>query len=232
MQRVIPIESPSFISEEKLQQAGNPALLFAEPRPLAMEIGCGTGDFIIQMARQRPDLNFLAIDIYNKGCLKTCRKIDEHRLANVRVLRMEARYLLTRFLEPETLQALYINCPDPWPKKRHQQRRLVNRDFLDLVGHFLAPQGEFVFCTDFADYARQVAELFPLPGFDNCLGEASASHLEGYPFSKYMRKFRESGLPLHFIHHRKSTHFHGNRIAGSAYPMNVDLRTTGHGGAP
>lgn len=202
-QRVIPIVSPSFVREETLQEAGSLDRLFAKSRPLAMEIGCGIGDFIVQMARQRPNLNFLAVDIYNKGCLKTCRKVDQECLDNVRVLRMEARYLLTRYLQRESLCALYVNCPDPWPKKRHRRRRLINQGFLELMRYFLEPGGEFYFCTDFGDYAHEVCTLFPFPGFENCLTGPLAPHLEGYPFSKYMRNFRDSGRPLFFMHYRK-----------------------------
>ena len=206
-QRVIPIESPSFVTEEELRQAEKPPALFAKRQPMAMEIGCGTGDFMIEIARCRPDLNFLAVDIYNKGCLKTCRKIDRNDLTNVRVLRMEACHLLTHYLEPASLQALYINCPDPWPKKRHRQRRLVNRDFILLVRRSLALTGELFFCTDYADYARQVLDLFPFPGYENCLDQPWAPHLEGYPYSKYMRRFSELGQTLYFIHQRKTVFF-------------------------
>jgi tRNA (guanine-N7-)-methyltransferase len=233
LQRVIPIESPSFVSEEALQRAGDPALLFPEQRPLAMEIGCGIGDFMVQISGQRPALNFLAVDIYNKGCLKTCRKVDRLQLSNVRVLRMEACDLLTRFLRPETLHALYINCPDPWPKKRHHHRRLVNRAFLELVRRCLAPGGELIFCTDFAEYARQVTELFPLPGFANCLAEPCAFRLEGYPSSKYMRRFQEAGLPLYFIHQRKTAFSPAEGAAdGEDHAGCCGLQTTCIGGAP
>lgn len=230
-QRVIPIESPSFVSEEYLEQVGQPALLFDRIRPLAMEIGCGTGDFVIEMAQRRADLNFLAVDIYNKGCLKTCRKVDRNRLGNVRVLRIEARQLLARFFEPETLHALYINCPDPWPKKRHHQRRLVNSDFLALIHRCLAPRGELVFCTDFAHYAHQVSALFPFPGFDNCLEEICAHHLQDYPFSKYMRKFHESGLPLYFVHQRKAKPVRAQESARRKEPVNGGFAQTCSGGS-
>ncbi|MBN1140922.1 MAG: tRNA (guanosine(46)-N7)-methyltransferase TrmB [Deltaproteobacteria bacterium] len=212
-QRVIPIESPSFVREEHLREAGNPVFLFPRRCPLAMEIGCGTGDFIVQLARRRPDLNFLAVDIYNQGCLKTCRKVDRQQLDNIRVLRMEARYLMTRYLGPASLEALYLNCPDPWPKKRHHPRRLVNAGFLEMVRYFLAAGGEFFFCTDFSDYAQQVAALFPFPGLDNCLPAPCVSRLEGYPFSKYMRNFSESGQPLYFMRYRKASRFPGSELA-------------------
>jgi tRNA (guanine-N7-)-methyltransferase len=203
-QRTIEITSPSFIPEESLAAGADPARLFTRERPLALEIGCGIGDFIVQRAKQQPETNFLAIDIYNKGCHKTCKKVDAAQLDNVRVARLEARYLLTRYLPRECLSAIYINCPDPWPKKRHRDRRLVNREFLQLAFHSLRPGGDLYFSTDFDDYAAQVAGIFPsLEGYRNCLSAPCALELPGYPISKYMRRFLDQGQPIHFIHYRK-----------------------------
>lgn len=200
-QRVIPIHSPSFVSEEQFAAAGGASGLFPGDRPLILEIGCGIGDFVVQLAQRRPECDFLAIDIYNQGCLKTCRRIDTAELANVRVMRIEARQLLVRHFAPGSLAAVYINCPDPWPKKRHRERRLLNRAFLELLLYYLRPGGEFCFATDFGDYAEQVAALLPeLPGYASCLGEPISTELGDYPISKYMRRFLERGQPIHFLH--------------------------------
>jgi len=203
IQRVIEITSPVFLPEAELPAAG-PAAAFAVERPLALEIGCGIGDFIIQLATQHPERNHLAIDIYNKGCHKTCKKVEAAGLDNVRVMRIEARYLLTRHLQAESLAAIYINCPDPWPKKRHRGRRLVNADFLRTALYYLQPGGDFFFSTDFADYAEDVAGLFPtVAGYRNRLAEPYALALHGYPLSKYMRRFLDLGQPIHFVHQQR-----------------------------
>jgi len=203
-QRVIPIVSPLFIPAERLARPIDWSDEFGRRAPLALEIGCGTGHFIVQRAMQQPDTNFLAIDIYNKGCLKTCNKLDAARIANVRVLRVEARELLIKALPAESLQAVYINCPDPWPKKRHRDRRLVNRDFLEVTLRRLVPDGDFFFSSDQHDYAEQVvAALTEVPGFCNLLAAPLAESLPGYPLSKYMRRFLDQGLPVHFIHNRR-----------------------------
>jgi len=203
-QRVIPIHSPCFIPAERLVVPPDWPAEFGRTAPMALEIGCGTGHFILQRAAAQPDTDFLAIDIYNKGCLKTCRKLDAAGLRNVRVLRIEARELLSRAVPGEGLQAIYINCPDPWPKLRHRERRLVNRDFLTLALCRLRPGGDFFFSSDRRDYAEQVAgTLAVLPGFINQLSEPFVKDLPGYPLSKYLRRFLDQGLPLHFIHHRR-----------------------------
>ena len=208
-QRVIEIDSPFFVDVDDLPPSGLQGL-FPHRAPLALELGCGIGDFILQRARQQPDLNFLAIDIYNKGCLKTCRRLERADIENVRVMRVEARYLLHRFCEAGALAAVYINCPDPWPKKRHRKRRLVNEEFLLTLPHYLAPEAELFFASDVADYARQVAgHLAEADGFRNQLAAPFATELAGYPLSKYMRRFLEQGQPIHFIHARRDPAWRG-----------------------
>ncbi|MDT8442186.1 MAG: tRNA (guanosine(46)-N7)-methyltransferase TrmB [Desulfuromonadales bacterium] len=203
-QRIIPIDSPNFLSAETLERQLDLVALFGNDRPLALEIGCGTGHFIVELAQRQPQTNFLAIDIYNKGCLKTCRKLDSSGLGNVWVLRVEARQLLFHGLQPASLSAVYINCPDPWPKKRHRQRRLVNREFLEILGNFLTPDGELFFATDVVDYARDVAAaLRDLDLFRNRLDREISLDLPGYPSSKYMQRFLQLGQPIYYQHRQR-----------------------------
>jgi tRNA (guanine-N7-)-methyltransferase len=205
-QRVIPIDSRRFIPIGQMIAPFDRAAVFGRNAPLALEIGCGTGHFILQLAQQQPGTDFLAIDIYNKGCLKTCSKLDAADLTNVRVLRIEARELLLNHIFPDSLQAIYINCPDPWPKKRHRNRRLVNRDFLELALRRLEPGGALFFSSDQRDYIEQVAAAIAgMPGFCNRLAAPFIEHLPGYPLSKYMRRFLDQGLPVHFIHQQRDS---------------------------
>ena len=173
--------------------------------PLALEIGCGIGDFLVKTAEEQPERNFIAIDFYNKGCYKTCRRLERHGLANVRVVREEARRFIAERLPPAGLSAVYINCPDPWPKKRHRKRRLVNRHFVELLRGYLAPGADLFFATDFDDYGLDVAGMMAgLPGFVNCLAPAPYRHeLAGYHLSKYMLKFLAEGKKIYFVHYRK-----------------------------
>lgn len=203
-QRMTLISSPLFTSAARLEKITDLRTLFPQSRPLCLEIGCGVGDFMMQLAARHLDRNFIAIDIFNQGCLKTCTRLENAGLDNVRVVRTEARSLLLNHLPPQSLAAIYINCPDPWPKKRHRKRRLVNPEFLQMALYFLQEGGEFHFSTDFVDYGLGVAaDLNEAVGFENCLPTPYTHDLGTYPLSKYMRRFLAKGQPIYYCHYRR-----------------------------
>ena len=156
------------------------------------------------MATLHPELNFIALDFYNKGCIKTCKRLDKSGLANVRVVRAEARSFITACIPAGALRMVVINCPDPWPKLRHRKRRLVNSEFVAWLARFMSPQADFYFATDFVDYGLDVAEFMAAqPGYVNQLYPDTFRHtLTGYPVSKYMRRFLDLGQPIYYVHYR------------------------------
>ncbi len=205
-QRMTLITSPSFVPETKLKNAGSFHALFGNDKPLALEIGCGIGDFVVQQALRRPEHNYIAIDIFNRGCKQTCGRIDESGLDNILMMRAEARYLLHHYLGKDSLAAIYINCPDPWPKKKQRKRRLLNQNFLNLALYSLQPEGDFYFTTDFADYGEAAGELLNQEErLENCHATPYTHDLNGYPVSKYMRRFLDLGQPIYYCHYRKKT---------------------------
>lgn len=206
MQTMIQISSACFIPLEDLPQPDGWGAVFGRERPLALEIGCGIGDFIANTAADSPETNIIAIDYYNKGCDSTCRRLERHGITNVRVVRIEARQFIAERLQKGSLAAVYINCPDPWPKKRHRKRRLVNRQFVEWIREYLAPGGELFFTTDFQDYGIDVAGMLTgVPGLENVLAPDLFRHeLTGYHLSKYMQKFMAEGKKIYFIHYRKA----------------------------
>jgi len=204
-QRIIEITSERFIPTDALPPQLDSTFLFGRDLPLALEIGCGTGHFAAELARREPGTGVLAIDIYNRGCDKTCRKADTHQLDNLRVMRIEARDLL-RHLPGEALDAVYVNCPDPWPKKRHRKRRLVNEDLLEQLRYVLRPGGKFVFVSDFGDYTAEVAALLSCePGWEKRVTRRIDAPGPDYPLSKYMRRFLDQGEPLYFVEGGRQT---------------------------
>jgi len=203
-QRMTLISSPFFIPEARLKQAGSFPALFGNDHPLALEIGCGIGDFIVQVAERHPEWNFIAIDIFNQGCKQTCGRIEASGLTNILMLRMEARYLMYHYLDAGSLAAVFINCPDPWPKKKQRKRRLLNAEFLDLALYCLADGGEFNFSTDFVDYGESAAEL--LARDQRLVNRAATPYtheLGDYPVSKYMKRFLDLGQPIYLCRYRK-----------------------------
>jgi tRNA (guanine-N7-)-methyltransferase len=198
------ITSPVFIPEAQLKKAGSFAAIFGNDHPLSLDIGCGIGDFVVQIAKRHPERNFIAIDIFNQGCRQTCSRIEDAGLSNVRMLRIEARYLLYEYLGQESLQTIYLNCPDPWPKKRHRKRRLLNRDFLNLILYCLQPGGVFNFSTDFVDYGEAAGELLAADRrFENRHSSPYTFELGDYPISKYMQRFLDLGQPIYHCSYRK-----------------------------
>ncbi len=205
-QRMTLINSPFFVPEARLKKAGSFQALFGNDKLLALEIGCGIGDFIVQVAERHPEWNFIAIDIFNQGCRQTCCRIESSGLQNILMLRMEARYLMYHYLPAGSLAAIYINCPDPWPKKKQRKRRLLNAEFVDLALYCLQDNGQLNFATDFTDYGQAAGELLAADARLLNRHETPYSHdLSGYPISKYMKRFLDLGQPIYLCRYRKKT---------------------------
>jgi tRNA (guanine-N7-)-methyltransferase len=134
--------------------------LFAEPRPLEVELGSGDGSFLAQWAAQHADRNFLGVERLLGRLRKLDRKGLRAGLANLRLLRIEAWYCLTWLLPPASVQALHIYFPDPWPKRKHHKNRLINAAFTESAAVALAPTGCVYLRTDDADYFAQMTASF------------------------------------------------------------------------
>jgi tRNA (guanine-N7-)-methyltransferase len=204
--KLIPITSSRFLAPEMLTGTPDWQQIFGSDKPMVFEIGCGVGDFAVQMATLHPQWNYLALDYYNKGCLKTCKRADKAGLDNLLVVRDEARSFMERCIPRQSLRGVIINCPDPWPKLRHRKRRLVNAEFVGYLKEFMLPGADLYFATDFVDYGQDVAAMMPdIAGFNNVIAPDPFRHeLEGYPLSKYMLKFMAEGKQIYYIHYRKA----------------------------
>lgn len=133
---------------ERIPRAG----LLRGERPLEVDLGCGDGSFLLAMAREYPDRDFLGVERLLGRVRKVCRKAQRADLGNLRVLRLESRYVVEWLLPEASVTRLHVMCPDPWPKVRHHRRRLVQWGFLDAVRNALVPDGEFLFMTDHEEY--------------------------------------------------------------------------------
>jgi tRNA (guanine-N7-)-methyltransferase len=128
-------------------------------RPLEVDLGCGDGTFLTEMAAHFPERNFLGVERLLGRVRKVCKKAARRGLSNVKVLRLESAYTLEWLLPEASVSRLHLLFPDPWPKKRHRSRRIVSAEFLDGVARVLSETGEFFFKTDDRDYFEMVGEL-------------------------------------------------------------------------
>jgi tRNA (guanine-N7-)-methyltransferase len=134
--------------------------LFGNDHPLEVDLGCGKGRFLRARAHQFPGTNFLGVDRLYARMYKLAAKITEEQLENVRLLRVEGAYVMERMLPKNSVSTCYIFFPDPWPKKRHHRRRLVNHAFLDSLHTTLKSGGIVHFVSDHLPYFEAVKACF------------------------------------------------------------------------
>jgi tRNA (guanine-N7-)-methyltransferase len=135
-------------------------LLETRPRPLVLEIGSGMGETTAAIAAAQPDTDFIAVEVHGPGVGSLLKRIDEQGLKNLRVIRHDALEVLEHMIADASLAGIHLFFPDPWPKKRHHKRRLVQPPFAALAARKLAPGAYLHAATDWADYALQMAEVF------------------------------------------------------------------------
>lgn len=130
--------------------------IFPGDAPFEVDLGCGDGSFLLAMAEQFPERNFLGVERLLGRVRKVARDITRAKLNNAKVLRLESKYTVEWLLEKSSIDRLHLLCPDPWPKGRHHSRRLVQQEFLFALWDALKPGGEFLFKTDHEEYFQWV----------------------------------------------------------------------------
>ncbi|MFG2946534.1 tRNA (guanosine(46)-N7)-methyltransferase TrmB [Streptomyces adustus] len=166
--------------------------MFGNGNPVVLEIGFGMGEATAQMAAADPDTNVLGVDVHTPGQGNLLNLADHHGLSNVRVANGDAIILLREMLVPDSLAGLRVYFPDPWPKKRHHKRRLIQPEFLDLAATRLRP-GAVVHCaTDWEPYAEQMLDVLDAhPDFENTRAEGGFSPR---PAFRPVTRFEGQGL--------------------------------------
>ena len=133
--------------------------IFGNDNPLIIEIGFGMGDTTLQMALIKPENNYLGLEVYLKGYIKLLSKLGENMIENVKIMRFNAVDVLEHMVEDGSVAGFHIFFPDPWPKKKHHKRRLVNADFLHLLSKKLKIGGYIYIVTDLEENANEVVDL-------------------------------------------------------------------------
>ena len=164
--------------------------LFGNASPVVLEIGFGMGETTAAIAASHPDLNFLGVEMHQPGVGALLRRIDAQQLANVRVLRHDAVDVVERMIPAGSLAGVHVYFPDPWPKKRHHKRRLLQPAFVRALAVTLAPGGYLHVATDWAPYAGEMlATLAAEPLLANTSGGYAAR-----PAWRPLTKFEQRGL--------------------------------------
>jgi tRNA (guanine-N7-)-methyltransferase len=136
----------------------DPAALFGHVAPLRVEIGFGNGDNLLRLAVAHPQCPFLGIEVHRAGVGRLLLALEAAALSNVRIICHDAVEVLARQLAPASLEEILILFPDPWPKKRHHKRRLIQPPFVALAASRLAPGGRLRLATDWSPYAFAMLE--------------------------------------------------------------------------
>ena len=203
IQELLPRLSLRAAAAEALR---DPAMLFSfAPKRLVLEIGFGGGEHLAARAAEHPDWGFIGAEPFINGVAKLMSAIDEKGLRNIRVWDEDARLLLPK-LGDETLDAVWLLYPDPWPKKRHHKRRFVNPENLAHLHRLLKPGGTFLFASDIADYVRwTLAQVRAHGGFE-WLAERPADWRTppaGWPGTRYEAKAIREGRTPAYLTFRK-----------------------------
>jgi len=182
-----------LLHPDDLRMAMPPSLLFERDGPLVMEVGFGDGWFLAHLAHEHPDWNLLGAEIALGSVTRAFKRLRRESVTNARLYRGHARFLVRDVLPPRSLHRIYVNFPDPWPKKRHRDRRLLQASFFQLLSTRLEEGGALLFTTDHAEY------------FDFALEEAESTGLYDIAQqppppatlqTKYARKWRAQDIPI------------------------------------
>lgn len=193
------------LNEKNLPFPTNWSALFGAARPLIVEIGFGNADYLLHLAHTRPDYNIIGLEISNQSMEKAERKIQKAGLHHVCAIHARAETALHHLLEPQSVSEFHINNPDPWFKKRHSQRRLMQRDTLDALVSRLIPNGLLYLATDVLAYAEMSHELLSeTPGLDNTLDAPWVDTLPGRIVTKYEARGIREGNPAKFFRYRRN----------------------------
>jgi len=166
--------------------------LFGRRAPVILEIGFGMGDATAAIAQAMPDTDFLGVEVHTPGIGALLKHIGEKDLANVRIVQHDAVEVLEQMIAPDSLAGVHVFFPDPWHKKRHHKRRLIQAPFVSLLAGRIAPGGRLHCATDWQPYAEQMLEVLSAEP----LLENTADGYAPRPDYRPLTKFENRGLKL------------------------------------
>jgi tRNA (guanine-N7-)-methyltransferase len=194
-----------IVDAPAIDEVVDPAMWFATPGQVELEIGSGKGGFLLRRAQANPEKRLIGIEWANKYYKYAADRMARWGMTNVRMLRMDASDFVQRNLPANTLTSLFVFHPDPWPKRRHNIRRLIQTPFVDAAFRVLKPGGHWAIQTDHAEYFEQIRDLVTahrglceIPFDDLGLGAEQDSVQTNFEI-KYLRE----GRPIYRLATRK-----------------------------
>ena len=179
-------------------------VLFDNTNPTVVDIGFGSGETLLYLANNNPHKNFLGIEVYLSGIGSSLRKAGLQELTNLRIINKDADLVFKENISIQSLEGVVLFYPDPWQKRKHHKRRLVQEDFLESINLSLLVDG-FIYCkTDWEDYAKHISTVFrSVSGWDkNLITDLAVSYQE-IPSTRYEKKALREGRVLNDLVYRK-----------------------------
>lgn len=166
--------------------------VFGRAAPKVVEIGFGMGGATADIAQARPDTDYLGVEVHGPGVGSLLKLVEERQLGNVRVIQHDAVEVFTHMLAPASLDGVHVFFPDPWHKKRHNKRRLIQPPFVALLASRIKPGGYLHLATDWEDYAIQMLEVLS----QEATLENTADGYAPRPDYRPLTKFEQRGIRL------------------------------------
>jgi tRNA (guanine-N7-)-methyltransferase len=174
------------------------SLFSPKTKEYVLEIGFGTGEHVAAQAKQNPQIGYIGCEPYINGVACLLKEVKDYNLENIRIWQDDALLLLKK-IQNEIFSQVYVLFPDPWPKTRHYKRRIIQKDFLDVIYSKLKINGELIIATDHNDYKNWIEhELNNYPGFT-----IASSNYKPIVKTKYYKKAEALGDTPRFFHYRK-----------------------------
>lgn len=193
------IADSKYVIQDAENQKGKIRTYFEKEQPIQIEIGMGKGRFIMQMAEEHPEINFIGIEKYSSVLLRAIQKMEQNELPNLRFIRMDAEDI-TEVFEKGEVDKIFLNFSDPWPKDRHAKRRLPSKEFLKRYDEILKKDGVIEFKTDNRDLFDFAVEQLEPAGWKAEVITYDLHHdpvlCEGNIMTEYEEKFSSIGNPI------------------------------------
>lgn len=191
-------EYPHFVPQKPEELLGRWQTRFAKEQPIHLEVGSGKGRFIVEMAKAHPNINYISMELQTSVVVSVLELQIEAQLPNLQIVNGDGRDL-SQYFSPGELDRVYLNFSDPWPKKRHEKRRLTSPDFLRQYQAILKPHGEIHFKTDnqgLFEYSLSSMSQYGM-SFKQVWLDLHASNYEGNIMTEYEEKFSSRGSRIY-----------------------------------